>query len=63
MTNFHLPNKTEDEVRRDQLRIESSANALLKTLQNAISQNLDLLVDINNKKAKKNGKCKSPVKL
>ncbi len=53
MTNFHLPNKTEDEVRRDQLRIESSANALLKTLQNAISQNLDLLVDINNKKAKK----------
>lgn len=53
MTNFHLPNKTEDEVRRDQLRIESSANALLKTLQDAISQNLDLLVDINNKKAKK----------
>ena len=40
MTNFHLPNKTEDEVRRDQLRIESSANALLKTLQDAISQNL-----------------------
>ena len=53
MTNFHLPNKTEDEVRRDQLKIESSANALLKTLQDAISQNLDLLVDINNKKAKK----------
>lgn len=53
MTTFHLPNKTEDEVRRDQLRIESSANALLKTLQDAISQNLDLLVDINNKKAKK----------
>ena len=53
MINFHLPNKTEDEVRRDQLKIESSANALLKTLQDAISQNLDLLVDINNKKAKK----------
>lgn len=53
MTNYQLPNKTEAEVREDQIRIERSAEDLLANLKKFTMQNLDLLEKINKEKAKK----------
>ena len=51
--NYQLPNKTEAEVRENQIRIENAAEDLLKNLRKFTMDNLDLLEKINLEKAKK----------